>query len=246
MLETFDNNLNIVIFGSHGGIGEALVNHFHNNEKVSKIYSFSRSKTSFSSNKIIENKIDITDENSVKYASEKIAKNDKIDIIIIATGILHDDKGLTPEKSLRDINVENMVNSYKVNTVGPALIAKHFIPLLNRDRKTIFSAISARVSSISDNHLGGWYAYRASKTALNQILKTVSIEAGRKFKQTCVIGLHPGTVDTGLSEPFKANVSSDKLFTSEFASECLINVLDKVEPKDGGKLFDWEGKTIDY
>lgn len=245
MLNSFENSLKVVVFGSHGGIGEALVNHLTSQDKVSKIYSYSRSNTSFNNKKIIENHIDIEDENSIKEASEKVSPEDKIDIIIIATGLLQNEE-IQPEKSLRDLSINNFLKSYSVNAVGPALIAKHFVPLLNKDRKSVFTAISARVSSISDNYLGGWYAYRASKTALNQIIKTLSIEVARRNKQACIFGLHPGTVDTKLSEPFKANVAEEKLFTPEYAAECLLKVIDERTPKDNGKLFAWDGEEIPY
>jgi len=246
MLDSFGNELNIVVFGSHGGIGEAMVHQLKENRKVNKIYSYSRRETRFDSNLIIENKVDITNEDSVIEAASRIAAEDKIDIIIIATGLLHDENGMSPEKSLRDVNASNFMNSYLVNAVGPALIAKHFSLKMNRNSKSVFSAISARVSSISDNHLGGWYAYRASKAALNQIIKTTSIEVGRRFKQAVVIGLHPGTVDTDLSEPFKSNVAEGKLFTTKYASECLLKIINDIEPKDSGKLIAWDGEEITY
>lgn len=245
MLENFENGLNVAVFGSHGGIGEAFVNHLAKEDKVSKIYSFSRSETSFNDDKIIESHIDIEDENSIEGASEKINPEDRLDIIIIATGLLHNEE-MQPEKSLRDLNKDNFLRSYAVNAIGPALIAKHFIPLLNKDRKSVFTAISARVSSISDNYLGGWYSYRASKTALNQIIKTISIEVARRNKQACIFGLHPGTVDTKLSEPFKTNVAEGKLFTPEFSAESLLKVVDERTTKDNGKLFAWNGEEVPY
>lgn len=246
MLNRFENNLNVAIFGSHGGIGEAFVNHLKDNDKVKNIYSFSRSDTNFGHPKIIEGKIDIENEDSIKQASESISSGEKLDIIILATGLLHNDSGVQPEKSIRNLDYDNLAKVYSVNALGPALVAKHFIPLLNKDRKSVFSAISARVSSISDNHLGGWYAYRAAKAALNQLIKTLSIEVGRRNKQACVIGLHPGTVDTDLSEPFKANVAEDKLFTPQYSSECLLKVIDNAKPEDGGKLFAWDSEEIPY
>lgn len=246
MLESFGDNLNIAVFGSHGGIGEAFVKNIQSNEKVNKIYSFSRSKTHFDNPKVIESQFNIENEDSIKGASDELEPDEKLDMVIIATGLLHNEDGMQPEKSLRDIDKNNFLRSYEVNAVGPALIAKYFANKLNKDRKSVFSAISARVSSISDNYLGGWYAYRASKSALNQILKTLSIEVARRNKQACIIGLHPGTVDTKLSEPFKANVKKDKLFTPEYASECLLKVMDNVSSEDNGKLFAWDGEEIPY
>ena len=124
--------------------------------------------------------------------------------------------------------------------------AKYFAPLLRRDKKAVFAALSARVGSISDNRLGGWYAYRASKAGLNMILKTLSIEVQRRFKNQIIIGLHPGTVDTALSKPFQGNVPKGKLFTPAFSAEKLLSVIDGLSEKDSGFLFDWAGEKIEF
>jgi len=121
------------------------------------------------------------------------------------------------------------------------MTAKYFVPLLRRDEKAVFAALSARVGSISDNRLGGWYAYRASKAALNMVLKTLAIEIGRRFKNQIIVGLHPGTVDTDLSKPFQGNVPEGKLFTAEFSAEKLLDVVDGLSAEDSGNLFDWAG-----
>ena len=126
------------------------------------------------------------------------------------------------------------------------MTARYFLPLLRRDKKSVFTALSARVGSISDNRIGGWYGYRASKAALNMILKTLSIEFGRRHKQAVILGLHPGTVDTTLSEPFQGNVPDGKLFTPEYSVEKLLAVIDKVDANDSGKLIDWAGKEIAF
>ena len=150
-----------------------------------------------------------------------------------------------PEKSLRDLDAETMRKVFEVNTIGPALVAKYFIPLMAREGKGVFSALSARVGSVSDNRLGGWHSYRASKTALNMIIKNISIEAARKYKELSVIGLHPGTVDTGLSEPFQSNVSEGKLFSPESSARYLLDVVNGVQASDSGKVFAWDGQEIE-
>lgn len=167
----------------------------------------------------------------------------EIDIIIVATGILHGDN-LSPEKSLRDLDMESFQQVFAINTFGPALIAKHFLPLLPKNKKSVFAAISARVGSIDDNRLGGWYAYRASKAALNMILKNTSVEMGRKYKNLAAIGLPPGTVDTHLSEPFQGNVQPDKLFSAEYSAKCLIRVIDNASASDSGNVYAWDGQKI--
>jgi NAD(P)-dependent dehydrogenase (short-subunit alcohol dehydrogenase family) len=156
---------------------------------------------------------------------------------------LHGD-GLAPENALRDLNMDNFERIFAVNTFGPALVAKHFLPLIPKDTKSVFAALSARVGSISDNRLGGWHAYRASKTALNMIIKNSAIETARRYKRSCVIGLHPGTVDTGLSEPFQGGVPPDKLFTPDQSAAYLMDVIDTITPEYSGSIFDWKGEII--
>lgn len=131
-----------------------------------------------------------------------------------------------------------------VNVIGPALVAKHFLPHLPREGKSIFAALSARVGSISDNSIGGWHSYRASKAALNMVLKNVAIETARKYKSAAVIGLHPGTVDTGLSAPFQSNVKDGKLFTSQQSAQYLLSVLNNANAESTGKIFAWDGQEI--
>ena len=127
---------------------------------------------------------------------------------------------------------------------GPALVARHFLPLLPRDRRAVFAALSARVGSIGDNRLGGWHSYRASKAALNMILRNLAIELARTHPQAVVAGLHPGTVDTGLSEPFQKGVKPEKLFTAESSAERLLAVMDALTPADCGRVFAWDGQPI--
>ena len=135
---------------------------------------------------------------------------------------------------------------FSINTIGPTLIGKYFIPLLKKDSPSILSFLSARVGSISDNRIGGWYSYRASKAALNMIIKTLSIEVARNNKNAMIIGLHPGTVDTNLSKPFQGNVSNDKLFTPEYSISKMVEVMNNLSPDDSGNCFAWDGKRIEF
>ena len=167
-----------------------------------------------------------------------------LDLVIVASGILHDREGLHPEKTWRALDGAALEQVYRINTVGPALVAKHFLPLLARHRKSVFAALSARVGSISDNQLGGWHAYRASKAALNMLLRTFAIELARRNPRAICVGLHPGTVDTRLSAPFQANVPEGKLFTADLAAERLLAVIDRLEPSDSGSVFAWDGQQI--
>jgi NAD(P)-dependent dehydrogenase (short-subunit alcohol dehydrogenase family) len=193
-------------------------------------------------NKILPFHFDLTQERSIAEAARNIGP---VDLLIIATGLLHADD-IEPEKSLRGQSPEAYAKAFAINATGPALIGKHFLPLLPRDRRAVFAAISARVSSVSDNRLGGWHAYRASKAALNMILRNFAIELGRTHPQAVVAALHPGTVDTPLSEPFQRNVAEGKLFTPDYSAECLLKVIDSLTAEDSGNLFAWDGQRIDF
>lgn len=245
-LSSFQFPLNVAVIGASGGIGSALVGHFARSSKTARIYALSRSKTSFDHSSVDTGFIDLENEDSIRSAAELVTADEPLDIVIITTGLLHDGEDVQPEKNLTALNAEILRRAFNINTVGPALIAKHFLPHLRRDRKTVFAALSARVGSISDNRLGGWYAYRASKAALNMIIRSASIEIARRNKQAIVVGLHPGTVDTGLSKPFQANVPSGKLFTPAFAAGQLIDVIDQCQSSDTGKLLAWDGQEIPY
>ncbi len=164
--------------------------------------------------------------------------------MIVASGILHDGDALHPEKTWRALDGAALEQVYRINTVGPALVAKHFLPLLARHRKSVFAALSARVGSTSDNQLGGWHAYRASKGALNMLLRTFAIELARRNPRAACVGLHPGTVDTRLSAPFQANVPEGKLFDADLAAERLLEVIDRLKPADSGSVFAWDAQQI--
>lgn len=243
LLSSFGENLTVVVIGATGGLGKAFVQHFIDHAKVETIYAFSRSAAAHPHPKVISAALDLTFEDSIQSASEIIEKNQSLDIVIVAAGLLHNES-VSPEKSLKDLNANQIAEVFLINTIGPTLIAKHFIPKLRKKQKTVFACLSARVGSISDNRLGGWYAYRSSKAALNMMLKNAAIETARKNKQACVIGLHPGTVDTELSKPYQSNVSDDKLFTPEFSSECLLKVIDGVTSENSGSVFAWDGVVV--
>lgn len=169
----------------------------------------------------------------------------RLDRVICTSGILREGE-IRPEKRIADIDAEALVHLYRVNALGPMLLARELWPLLKGDHALRFSAISARVGSISDNRLGGWYAYRASKAALNQLMRTLSIELARANPNACVATLHPGTVDTDLSKPFQGGVPADKLFTADDSAGRMWAVLDGLTPQDSGTLFAYDGSVIPY
>ena len=225
---------NIVIIGAAGAIGNAFTNLLLQKYPNASLFAFSRNG---------EHNIDYSSEDSIAEAAELAAKEKSLDLVIVANGILHEET-LIPEKSLRDLSAEKFHRVFEVNTITPALIAKYFLPKLNKEKLSVFSALSARVGSISDNQLGGWYAYRASKAALNMIIKNAAIEVGRRNKQAIIVGLHPGTVDSDLSKPFQGNVADGQLFTPEYSAEKLLSVLENLSVEQTGKCFAWDGKEI--
>jgi NAD(P)-dependent dehydrogenase (short-subunit alcohol dehydrogenase family) len=190
--------------------------------------------------------LDITQEADIVAAIDKIsALTRKLHLAINCVGILHDGT-LQPEKSLRQINPENLLHYFQINSIGTVLLAKHLLPLLNHRDRNIFASISAKVGSIGDNQLGGWYGYRASKAALNMFIKTISIEYSRKSPHTIVLALHPGTTDTRLSQPFQRNVPPEKLFPVNRTVTQLFNVLEQCTLSDSGRFFAWDGSEIPW
>ncbi len=245
-LSSFSPALRAVVIGAAGGIGGALTAALADDAHVAHIHAFSRALIEPAHDKISAGTLDLTDEDSIAAAAASIKAQGTPDLVIVASGILHRAPAIAPEKSLRDLAAAPMLETLAVNTVGPALVMKHMLPLLPRDRKAVFSAFSARVGSIADNRLGGWHSYRASKAALNMLIRNAAIETGRRYKQAAVIGLHPGTVDTALSAPFSGNVPEGKLFAPAFAADKLLTVINNVEAADSGKIFAWDGQEIPY
>jgi len=190
-------------------------------------------------------RIDIEHEPSIAAAAERLVEGAPLRFILVATGLLHDAE-LQPEKTYRSLHPEHLARSFRINAVGPALVAKHMLPLLPKTGKSIFAVISARVGSIEDNRLGGWYGYRASKAALNQLVRTFAIELRRQKPEAVCVALHPGTVDTALSHPYQAGVEGGKLFTPTYAAERLLAVVDAVTGADTGQFLAWDGQRIAF
>ena len=234
---------NISILGGSGAIGSSFTLQLSFSYPNATINVFSRQLPEKMLPNVIYNIINYQDETSIEESALVASKDKPIDMVIIATGILHEGK-LMPEKSLKDLSAEKLQRLFEVNTIVPLLIAKHFLPKLSRETRSIFATLSARVGSISDNQLGGWYSYRASKAALNMIIKNIAIEISRFNKKAIIVGLHPGTVDSNLSKPFQRNVPYGKLFTPEYSTQKLLEVLTSLTSKQSGKCFAWDGKEI--
>lgn len=244
-LNSFGPEAHVAVIGASGGIGGAFRDVLASSDAVATMHALSRQPQSGSVGKVITSSIDIENEASVEAAAARVTAERPLDLVIVATGILHRDE-LQPEKSMGQIDGDHLLDVYRVNTVGPALVAKHFLPLLARDRKSVFAALSARVGSIGDNRLGGWISYRASKAALNMVLKTLAVEHARRSPDSIIAALHPGTVDTGLSRPFSSRVPVHKLFSPDDAAGKLLKVIDGLNPEDSGGFFAWDGSPIPW
>ncbi len=229
-----------VVIGASGGIGAALVRTLVGRAQHGAVHALSRTGDA-AIDGAIAGRIDLTDEASIAAAFERI--DGEIDLLLIASGILHDGDR-RPERSLRDLNPDWMARNFAVNAIGPALAIKHAAPRLPRDRRSVVAALSARVGSISDNRIGGWYGYRASKAALNMLVRTASIELARSRPKAVVAALHPGTVDTPLSAPFQRGVAEGKLLDPVFAARALLTVVDRLDAGASGRIFAWDGREI--
>lgn len=231
-----------VVFGAGGGIGAALAQALAGDPRVGEVFGGARNPDRVPAG-VTPFAFDLKDEASIAAAAAQIGP--PLHLVLVATGVLHDG-AVQPEKTWRQLDPAAVAHAFAVNATGPALIAKHTLGLLDREAKSVFAALSARVGSIGDNALGGWLSYRASKAALHQIVRTLSIELARRNSGAAAICLHPGTVDTAFSKPFQSGVAEAKLFTPEFSAERLLAVVDRVTPTDSGKVFAWDGAEIPY
>ena len=228
-----------LVIGSGGGLGAALLAQLKGDTDYAQAVGFSRST---------EVSIDYLDETSLAKAAQSVASlcaasNMQLRLLIVATGFLHGDVG-QPERSLTNLDAAYLDHLFKINTLGPALVMKHFLPLLPKTGRCVAGFVSAKVGSIGDNALGGWYGYRASKAALNQLVKTASIELTRRNKDSICVSLHPGTVATALSEPF-AKTGLNVRPASEAARDLAV-VLAGLSPSDTGCLVDYQSQKIPF
>ena len=223
-----------LVVGAGGGIGSALETALVASGRFAAVLGTRRAGPLA---------LDLTDEASISSAIATVAELGKIRLVVDATGALHGN-GFSPEKSLRDLNPAHLAHAFAINAIGPALLMKHVLPQLPRAGKSMFATLSARVGSIGDNRLGGWHAYRASKAALNQLVRTAAIELARRAPEATCVALHPGTVDTALSTPF-AKTGLD-VHSPPDAATHLLNVMDALGPAQSGGFYDWRGEPIPW
>ena len=200
--------------------------------------------------------LDVTDGTSIEEAADllKARYRGGIHLLINASGVLHLPGQLHPEPGLEAVTAAALTTTYAVNAMGPLLVLRAFTPLLTHAAKVnscpgvpvVAASLSARVSSLKENRLGGWYAYRASKTALNMLMRTAAVEMAKEQAGVLVVLLHPGTVDTALSRPFNRNVPEKMLFSPQASVTCLLDVISRLKQEDNGKLLGWDGTAIDW
>ncbi|MEA5466172.1 SDR family NAD(P)-dependent oxidoreductase [Leptothoe sp. PORK10 BA2] len=243
-----------LVIGGNRGIGLGFVQQLLNHRQFDQVFATYR--TASSSTELLQLAqhddrlhciaMDLTDEAQIAQGLSQLqAITPRLHFAINCVGFLHDG-AITPEKALRQLNPEHLMRYFQVNSIGAALLAKHLQPLLNHKQPNIFATISAKVGSIEDNRLGGWYGYRASKAALNMFLKTAAIEYGRRCPATAIVMLHPGTTDTRLSEPFQRGVPPEKLFPVEKTVSLLMDVLSHITLDDNGSFFSWDGSPLPW
>jgi NAD(P)-dependent dehydrogenase (short-subunit alcohol dehydrogenase family) len=222
-----------VVIGASGAIGGALATLLQQDGRFAAVLGFSRPE------------IDICDEASVAAAAAQVntASPEGVRLVVVATGLLHDEQQ-QPEKSWRHFDAAALTRSFRVNAVGPALIIKHFAPLLPREGRSALAFLSARAASLSENRIGGWYGYRASKAALNQLVRSAAAELARGRKEALCVALHPGHVESRLSAPFGAG--GNPTFSAEAAAQNLLGVLDALPASESGGFFNHDGERIPY
>lgn len=227
----FGNGSRAAVIGASGGIGAAMVDLLRADPRFAQVLAFSRRG---------DPPLDVTDEASIAAAA---AGAGALDLVFVATGLLHDGD-LQPEKDMRALDHDRLLRSFAVNAVGPALVAKHFLPLMPRGRRAVFACLSARVGSIEDNRIGGWHGYRASKAALNMLIRNLAIETARRRPEHILLALQPGTVDTTLSRPFQT--AAKRLMTPQDSATALLGVMDRCEPAWSGGLYDWSAARLPW
>ncbi|MFN7024552.1 MAG: SDR family NAD(P)-dependent oxidoreductase [Pseudorhizobium sp.] len=220
-----------LVIGASGGIGGAIAERLRTASNCASVEVLSRRQGAG---------FDLTDEASIREAATRLGQEGGFDLVFDATGALTIN-GVGPEKTIRALDPAAMARQFSVNAIGPALLIKHFLPLLPRQERAVFASLSARVGSIDDNRLGGWISYRASKAALNQIIRTAAIETQRTHPHAVVAALHPGTVATALSDTYGAR--HDRISPKQSAG-MMLDVLDRLEPAQSGGFFAYDGRAI--
>jgi len=240
VMKSLINSYRAVVVGANGGLGRAFVERLRADPSCAQVAALARAGDPVQGDPGLE----LSDEESIRRATAWLRdQSTEWDLILDATGVLTLD-GHGPEKRLRDIDPAIMARAFAINAIGPALLFKHLTPLLPRRRRSVFATLSARVGSIADNHLGGWVSYRASKAALNQVMRTTALELRFSHRHAVVVALQPGTVATRLSAPYRNR--APVVLTPGESARRLLDVLDTLEPAHSGEFFDFEGQRLPF
>ena len=245
VLNSFEPPVRAAVVGASNGIGAALVKALVDSGRCETVFALSRDPSAIDAGPTVQAvRCDFDAPETIGAAAEEIGQTGPLDLVIVASGLLHDGDRVAPEKAWRHLNHDQMLRVFEINTVGPSLVAGAFLPIMRRDPRSVFAALAARVGSITDNRLGGWYSYRASKAALVMIIKSLAIELQRKRRNTICVALHPGTVDTGLSKPFQSATKPGQVVSPAVAANHLLKVIDGLQADDSGRQFAWDGVEI--
>ncbi len=231
-LDSLPEGYRALVIGAAGGLGAAFCEHLRADPRCARVMGLGRHS---------DPGLDLLDESSVATAAQRLSSDGPWHLLLVATGVLHG-PGLRPEKRLADLDGQAFSRVLAINTVGPALVLRHFAPLMDKSRSLV-GLLSAKVGSIGDNRLGGWYAYRASKAALNMVVKTAAIELARTHKGLVVAALHPGTVSTRLSQPFNGEALGRA--PAEAAAQ-LLTVLNGLQPEDSGGFRSYTNDALPW
>ena len=232
MMSSLPDQFHALVIGASGTIGAAFVELLSASPRCASVRGLHRHS---------QPPLDFADEAGVAFAAEQLADGPRFHLIINAAGLLHTDQFM-PEKRLADLTSAQMQATFQANTFGPALLLRYFVPLLDRER-AVMAMLSAKVGSIGDNRLGGWYSYRASKAALNMMVKTAAIEVARSQKNSVLVALHPGTVNSRLSEPFRGATIGRP---AHDAAADMLAVLDALTPADSGSFKSYNGAELPW
>jgi NAD(P)-dependent dehydrogenase (short-subunit alcohol dehydrogenase family) len=232
MMRSLPDQFHALVIGASGAIGAAFVDALAQDPRCASVRGLHRNSTP---------PLDFNDEGSIAAAAGLLAAGPRYHLIINAAGLLHS-AAFMPEKRLADLQYAQMQATFQANTFGPALVIRHFIPLLDSER-AVMALLSAKVGSIGDNRLGGWYSYRASKAALNMMVRTAAIEVARTRKHTVLVALHPGTVSSRLSQPFRGDVVGR---AAHDAAADMLAVLDVLTPADSGAFRSYNGADLPW
>ncbi|MEE4299313.1 MAG: SDR family NAD(P)-dependent oxidoreductase [Pseudomonadales bacterium] len=239
--DRFPEASSALVVGASGGIGGAVATALERAPRFASVLRTARHPSAG------EMALDLTDDASIASCAAQIAASvDSLELVVICAGLLHDETlGVTPEKRLKELSRDALHRSFDVNAVGPLLLARALAPLLPRREHCVWATLSARVGSIGDNGLGGWYAYRGAKAAQNMFTRNLAIELGRRHRGLVCVGLHPGTVATGLSAPFRAP-EAEGVVTPQQAASNLLAVVEGLEAGDTGSFRAWDGSEIPW